>query len=435
MFNRGGDLFSINNSSITPLAERCRPVSISNYIGQEHITGEGKLIYNLIKSGRVFSMILWGDPGTGKTTLARIIAESCEVEYHYLSAVSAGVADVRKVITLGEKNRRAGVQTLLFLDEIHRFNKAQQDAVLGAVESGDIVLIGATTENPSFSVISPLLSRTRVLKLNRLSDDSLKKILQNAIEHDPLLKKRDLGFEDGAKETLILVGNGDARRMLNVLEVACFISGSGSVTADAVEEAFENTMIYYDRKGDRHYDTISAFIKSMRGSDPDAAVYYLSKMILAGEDPEFIARRMIIFASEDIGNAAPNALSMAVTTFTAVKNIGMPESEIILSQCAVFLASSPKSNASYKAIKEAKIVAASDNREVPMHLRNAPSDLMKKTGYGKGYKYPHDYAGSFIDENYLPADLKGTVFYRPTFNGSEKVLKERLEKLWPLRYK
>ncbi len=435
MFNRGGDLFSINNSSITPLAERCRPVSLADYIGQEHITGEGKLVYNLIKDGRVFSMIFWGDPGTGKTTLARIIAESCEIEYHYLSAVSAGVADVRKVITLGEKNRRAGVQTLLFLDEIHRFNKAQQDAVLGAVESGDIVLIGATTENPSFSVISPLLSRARVLKLNRLSDDSLKKILQNAIDHDPLLKKRDFEFEDGVKEALILIGNGDARRMLNVLEVACFISGSGSVTIAAVEEAFENTTIYYDRKGDRHYDTISAFIKSMRGSDPDAAVYYLSKMILAGEDPEFIARRMVIFASEDIGNAAPNALSMAVTTLTAVKNIGMPESEIILSQCAIFLASSPKSNASYKAIKDAKIVAASDNREVPMHLRNAPGDLMKKSGYGKGYKYPHDYEGSFVDENYLPADLKGTVFYRPTFNGSEKVLKERLEKLWPLRYK
>lgn len=435
MFNRGGDLFSANNSSITPLAERCRPVTLNDYIGQEHITGEGKLVRNLIKNGKPFSMILWGDPGTGKTTLARIIAESCEIEYHYLSAVSAGVADVRKVIASGEKNRRAGLQTLLFLDEIHRFNKAQQDAVLGAVESGDIVLIGATTENPSFSVISPLLSRARVLKLNRLSDDSLKKILQNAIDHDPVLKKRDLQFEDGVKEALTLIGNGDARRMLNVLEVASFISGSGSVTADAVEEAFENTMIYYDRKGDRHYDTISAFIKSMRGSDPDGAVYYLSKMILAGEDPEFIARRMVIFASEDIGNAAPNALSMAVTALTAVKNIGMPESEIILSQCVLFLASSPKSNASYKAIKDAKAAAEADNREVPMHLRNAPSELMKKSGYGKGYKYPHDYDGSFVDENYLPADLKGTVFYRPTSNGSEKVLKERLEKLWPLRYK
>jgi len=435
MFNRGGDLFSVNNSSITPLAERCRPVSLNDYIGQEHITGKGKLVHNIIKTGKAFSMILWGDPGTGKTTLAKIIAESCEMEYHYLSAVSAGVADVRKVISSGEKNRRAGFQTLLFLDEIHRFNKAQQDAVLGAVESGDIVLIGATTENPSFSVISPLLSRARVLKLNRLSDDSLKKILLNAIDCDPVLKERDIEFEEGVRETLTQLGNGDARRMLNLLEVACFISGSGPVTADAVKEAFENTMIYYDRKGDRHYDTISAFIKSMRGSDPDAAVYYLSKMILAGEDPEFIARRMVIFASEDIGNAAPNALNMAVTTHTAVKNIGMPESEIILSQCAVFLASSPKSNASYKAIKEAKSAAASDNREIPLHLRNAPTDLMIKSGYGKGYKYPHDYDGSFVDEEYLPPDLIGKVFYRPTSHGSEKVLKERLEKLWPSRYK
>ncbi len=435
MFNRGGDLFPVNNNAITPLAERCRPFSLDDYIGQEHLTGEGKLIRNLVKSGKAFSMILWGDPGTGKTTLAKIIAESCTVEYYYLSAISAGVADVRKVIGEGEKNRRAGLQTLLFLDEIHRFNKAQQDAVLGAVESGDIVLIGATTENPSFSVISPLLSRARVLKLNRLSDQALMKILNNAVENDSLLKERDIKFEDGVMETLTLLGNGDARRMLNVLEVSCFISGSGPVTADAVAEAFENTMIYYDRKGDRHYDTISAFIKSMRGSDPDAAVYYLSKMILAGEDPEFIARRMVIFASEDIGNAVPNALSLAVTTFTAVKNIGMPESEIILSQCAIFLASSPKSNASYKAIKEAKALAASDNREIPMHLRNAPTNLMKNSGYGKGYKYPHDYEGSFVPEEYLPSDLQGRVFYRPTEHGGEKALKERLEKLWPLKYK
>lgn len=434
MFNRGGDLFSVNNNAITPLAERCRPVSLEDYIGQEHLTGSGKIIEKIVKSGKAFSMILWGDPGTGKTTLAKIIAESCSMEYYYLSAISAGVADVRKVIAEGEKNRRGGLQTLLFLDEIHRFNKAQQDAVLGAVEAGDIVLIGATTENPSFSVISPLLSRARVLKLNRLSDESLIKILDNALEKDPLLKERDIKFEEGVKNTLTLIGNGDARRMLNVLEVSCFISGSGPVTAEAVAEAFENTMIYYDRKGDRHYDTISAFIKSMRGSDPDAAVYYLSKMILAGEDPEFIARRMVIFASEDIGNAVPNALMMAVSTLTAVKNIGMPESEIILSQCVIFLASSPKSNASYKAIKDAKALAASDNREIPMHLRNAPTSLMKKSGYGKGYRYPHDYEGSFVQEDYLPDELKGKVFYRPTDHGSEKALKERLEKLWPARY-
>ena len=435
MTDRNLSLFRGQSEKITPLAERCRPGFIDGFIGQEHLTAKGKIITNAITSGKVFSMILWGDPGTGKTTLARIIAESCSMEYHYLSAVSSGVSDVRKVITSGEKNRQMGRQTLLFLDEIHRFNKAQQDAVLGAVESGDIVLIGATTENPSFSVISPLLSRSRVLKLNRLSNDSLAKILDNAIASDSILKEGNINFEDGVKENLVLLGNGDARRMLNILEVSFILSGSGIITDSALKEAFENTVLYYDRKGDRHYDTISAFIKSLRGSDPDAAVYYMARMILAGEDPEFIARRMVILASEDIGNASPAALNLAVSTMMAVKNIGMPESEIILSQCAVFLASAPKSNASYMAIAKAKKAAQSGDFEIPLHLRNAPTGLMKKMNYGKDYMYPHDYNENFISETYLPDEIKNSRFYQPSENGSEKSIKERLMRLWPEKFK
>ncbi len=435
MVDRTPGLFRNAGERITPLAERCRPMSLDDYRGQEHLTGKGKIISRMIESGRVFSLILWGDPGTGKTTLARIIAESCSMEYHYLSAVSSGVSDVRKVIKEGERNKSMGRQTLLFLDEIHRFNKAQQDAVLGAVEAGDIVLIGATTENPSFSVISPLLSRTRVLKLNRLSDESLMNILDSAVETDIVLRGGNISFQDGVKENLTLLGNGDARRMLNVLEVAFSLSEDGCITQTDVEEAFRNTMIYYDRKGDRHYDTISAFIKSVRGSDPDAAVYYLAKMILAGEDPEFIARRLVILASEDIGNAVPQALNMAVSTLMAVKNIGMPESEIILAQCTTFLASSPKSNASYMAVNEAKSAAVSDNLEVPMHIRNAPTKLMKNMGYHKGYKYPHDFEGNFVKEEYLPPEYSGRLFYRATRNGSENSIRERLERLWPERYR
>ncbi len=435
MVDKNLSLFRTDEEKITPLAERCRPQNIDQYIGQEHLTSKGKIIRTAIDSGKAFSMILWGDPGTGKTTLAKIIAESCGMEYHYLSAVSAGVADVRKVISIGEKNRRMGSQTLLFLDEIHRFNKAQQDAVLGAVESGDIVLIGATTENPSFSVISPLLSRARVMKLNRLSEQSLEIILDNAINSDHLLKAGNLRFEDGVKGNLVLLGNGDARRMLNVLEVSFMLSPGGLITESAVKEAIESTVLYYDRKGDRHYDTISAFIKSLRGSDPDAALYYMARMILAGEDPEFIARRMLILASEDIGNASPAALNLAVSTLMAVKNIGMPESEIILSQCAVFLASAPKSNASYMAIKAAKEAAMSGDYEIPLHMRNAPTGLMKKMNYGRDYKYPHDYPHSFVDDTYLPEDIKGSVFYKPTDNGSEKSIKERLMALWPERFR
>jgi putative ATPase len=434
MVGREPSLFS-QGESITPLAERCRPASIDDYIGQEHITGKGRIIRSAIDSGKAFSMILWGDPGTGKTTLAGIIAEACGMECHYQSAVSSGVADVRKVIAEGERNRRAGRQTLLFLDEIHRFNKAQQDAVLGAVESGDMVLIGATTENPSFSVLSPLLSRARVIKLKKLNDDDLARILENALKNDRILKDGNIRFEDGVKENLVKLGNGDARRMLNVLEVSFMLSGDGLITAERVKEAFENTMIYYDRKGDRHYDTISAFIKSMRGSDPDAAVYYLAKMILAGEDPEFIARRMVILASEDIGNASPAALNLAVSTMMAVKNIGMPESEIILSQCAVFLASAPKSNASYMAINQAKGAAQSGAYDIPLHIRNAPTSLMKSMGYHKGYRYPHDYEENFVKEDYLPEEIKSSRFYNPTENGGEKAIRDRLLRLWPERFK
>ncbi|HPS58486.1 MAG TPA: replication-associated recombination protein A [Spirochaetota bacterium] len=428
-------LFRGKEEQVTPLAERCRPSTLEEYVGQEHLTAKGRIIHAAVNGSRAFSMILWGDPGTGKTTLAKIIAEGCGMEYHYLSAVSSGVADVRKVIASGERNRTMGRQTLLFLDEIHRFNKAQQDAVLGAVESGDIVLIGATTENPSFSVISPLLSRARVLKLNRLSDENLRSILDKALATDRILEEGNIKLDEGVAENLVQLGNGDARRMLNVLEVAFMLSPEGFVTAKELKDAFENTMIYYDRKGDRHYDTISAFIKSLRGSDPDAALYYMSKMILAGEDPEFIARRMVILASEDIGNASPNALQLAVSTMTAVQSIGMPESELVLAQCAIFLAAAPKSNALCMAISAAKNAALSGDYEIPMHIRNAPTGLMKRMGYGKDYRYPHNYEGNFVDETYLPKELEKLKFYSPTDNGSEKAIKERLMKLWPERFR
>jgi putative ATPase len=417
-----------------PLPERCRPKNFEEFIGQRHILGKGKLLTRMLEEGRPFSMILWGDPGTGKTTLARLLARHFDLEAHFLSAVSAGVGDVRKVIEKGKKNREEGKQTLLFLDEIHRFNKAQQDAVLGAVEAGDIVLVGATTENPSFSVISPLLSRSRVLRFNRLEREDMDPIIDRALAEDDMFPA-DLVLEKDARDLLVENAGGDGRRVLNLLEAAFRISGESRIGSDNVAEAVKNSLIYYDRAGDRHYDTISAFIKSMRGSDPDAAVYYLARMVLAGEDPVFIARRMVIFASEDIGNAAPGALNLAVSCLTAVKNIGMPESDIILSQCAVFLASAPKSNASYLAIREAENRARDNLPEIPLHIRNAPTRLMKEMGYGREYRYPHDQPGHFVPgEEYLPGELRGEVFYRPTDQGSEKAVAERLEKLWPGRY-
>lgn len=418
---------------LIPLAERCRPKTLEEFVGQGHLLGEGRVIRAILEKKVAFSAILWGEPGSGKTTLAKLIASYCGMESFFLSAISSGVTDVRKVIEKGRANKSRDVQTLLFIDEIHRFNKAQQDAVLGAVETGEVVLIGATTENPSFQVIAPLLSRARVLRLYPLSETDLLSILNNVISHDSVLSGR-IRIDSDIKDKMVSLAQGDARRMLNILETSFFLSSDGAITDDNLKEAVNNTVIYYDRAGDKHYDTISAFIKSLRGSDPNAAVYYLARMLMAGEDPEFIARRMVVFASEDIGNASPNALTIATSAFLAVKNIGMPEAEIILSHCATFLASSPKSNASYLAIKKAKEVAKDFVVAIPMYLRNAPTRMMEKMGYAKGYKYPHDYEGHFVDEVYLPKSVSDHIFYEPSNEGSEKSIKNRLCQLWPGKY-
>ena len=418
---------------LIPLAERCRPKTLEEFVGQGHLLGEGRVIRTILEKKMAFSAILWGEPGSGKTTLAKLIASYCDMDSFFLSAISSGVTDVRKVIEKGRVNKSRDVQTLLFIDEIHRFNKAQQDAVLGAVETGEVVLIGATTENPSFQVIAPLLSRARVLRLYPLSETELMSILNNVIVHDRVLSGR-IKLNSDIKDKMVSLAQGDARRMLNILETSFFLSSDGAITDDNLKEAVNNTVIYYDRAGDKHYDTISAFVKSLRGSDPNAAVYYLARMLMAGEDPEFIARRMVVFASEDIGNASPNALTIATSAFLAVKNIGMPEAEIILSHCATFLASSPKSNASYLAIKRAKEVAKDFVDAIPMYLRNAPTRMMEKMGYAKGYKYPHDYEGHFVDEVYLPRSVSGRIFYEPSNEGSEKSIKNRLCQLWPGKY-
>lgn len=418
---------------LIPLAERCRPKTLEEFVGQGHLLGEGRVIRAILEKKVAFSAILWGEPGSGKTTLAKLIASYCGMESFFLSAISSGVTDVRKVIEKGRANKSRDVQTLLFIDEIHRFNKAQQDAVLGAVETGEVVLIGATTENPSFQVIAPLLSRARVLRLYPLSETDLLSILNNVISHDSVLSGR-IRIDSDIKDKMVSLAQGDARRMLNILETSFFLSSDGAITDDNLKEAVNNTVIYYDRAGDKHYDTISAFIKSLRGSDPNAAVYYLARMLMAGEDPEFIARRMVVFASEDIGNASPNALTIATSAFLAVKNIGMPEAEIILSHCATFLASSPKSNASYLAIKKAKEVAKDFVVAIPMYLRNAPTRMMEKMGYAKGYKYPHDYEGHFVDEVYLPKSVSDHIYYEPSNEGSEKSIKNRLCQLWPGKY-
>jgi putative ATPase len=417
-----------------PLAERVRPSTLDQFIGQQHLLSEGKPLRLMVEKDDVRSFILWGPPGIGKTTLAQIIANQTRSEFYALNAVSSGVKDVREVIARAEEFRTEGKKTILFIDEIHRFNKAQQDALLFSVEKGIITLIGATTENPSFEVISPLLSRMRVFVMEPLGKSELKKILDQALGEDEIITAQEVAIED--EEYLLLLSGGDARKLLNGLEISYQLAGPNAegkriITKGNLEEAFQRRYSLYDKKGEQHYDIISAFIKSMRGSDPDGAVYWLARMLEGGEDPKFIARRMIILASEDIGNADPAALMVATDGFTAIDYVGMPEARIILSNVATYLAGAPKSNASYVAIDAAFAdVRRFPNLPVPLHLRNAPTKLMKELHYGAEYKYSHDYQNNFTAQQYLPDQLKNSVYYRPTENGREKQIKERLEFLW-----
>lgn len=421
-----------NIQSRSPLAERLRPLKIGDFYGHEKYLAKGKLLRQLIDKNEIISLIFWGPPGSGKTTLAKIIARSGNAKYYQISAVDSGVKELREIIKVGESNKNNGISTLLFIDEIHRFNKAQQDALLGCVEQGVLTLIGATTENPSFEVISPLLSRIKVIKLEPLTKNDIKSILSNAVKNDEYLKPLNLRIESDAEETLIRSSGGDARRLLNTLEISSRLVGQNSIiTNDIINQALLSNHHVYDKKGDVHYDTVSAFIKSIRGSDPDAAVYWLARMLESGEDPKFIARRMIILASEDIGNADPFALVLADSTFTAIDKIGMPEARIVLSQAATYLASTHKSNAAYLAINKAiNVVKEGGSYPVPLHLRNAPTKLMKDEGYSDGYLYPHNYPGHFSDQDYLPPELSNTRFYEPTKEGREKKFFERLSSLW-----
>lgn len=420
-----------------PLAERLRPDSLDGYIGQEHLLGRDAVLRRAIESERIPSMIFWGPPGVGKTTLAFIISKQVKRQFYVLSAVSSGVKDVREVY---EKARMAAQPPILFIDEIHRFSKAQQDSLLGAVERGLVTLIGATTENPSFEVISPLLSRCQVYILKSLEKDDLRKLLRNAVS--VLEKDYDKKIELKEDEALLRISGGDARKLLNAVElVVTMLDEAGKDTDkliidnDSTTRYIQSNLVKYDRLGEMHYDIISAFIKSMRGSDPNAAVYYLARMIEAGEDPLFIARRMLILASEDIGNANPNALLLANTCFDAVNKIGWPESRIILSQTATYLASSPKSNAAVVAIDKAQaIVRETGNLSVPLHLRNAPTKLMKDIGYHDGYKYAHDYPGNFVEQEFLPDEISGTRIYEPQDNPREREIRASLHNKWKDRY-
>ena len=414
-----------------------RPESIQEMVGQEHLIGPQGLVTKTLEAGGVHSMIFWGPPGTGKTTLSRLIAGRAGARFIQINAISSGVRELRDIVADARDALYSGRKTVLFIDEIHRFNKAQQAALLKSVEEGVLVLIGATTENPSFEVISPLLSRCQVYVLDPLSAQDLELILEKAFSEEKLLEDADISTE--ARGELIALCGGDARVMLNALEIASSLVRSkklSRIDTDLVREIFQKTGLLYDRAGEEHYNTISAFIKSVRGSDPDAAVYYLARMLEAGEDPKFIARRLVILASEDIGNAEPYALTLATDCFTAVNYVGMPESRIILSQVTTYLASCPKSNAAYRAIKKAESdVRKNPGLQIPLHLRNAPTKLMKDLGYKKGYKYAHDYEDHFVEDDFLPQEIKDSVYYEPTDKGREANLKKYLEARWKKRKK
>lgn len=420
-----------------PLAERLRPQTIDEYIGQSHLVGEDGVFRKFLSTGNTPSFILWGPPGVGKTTLARLVANHLNRPFYTLSAVTAGVKEVREVIESARKqslfNQRSA---FLFIDEIHRFNKSQQDSLLGAVEQGVITLIGATTENPSFEVISPLLSRCQVYILRSMNDDELSTLLHRAISTDEELKTRNIRVEQ--TEALFRFSGGDARKLLNIIDiVAGATDGDITINDDVITQALQQNIALYDKNGEQHYDVISAFIKSVRGSDPNAAIYYLARMLAGGEEPRFIARRLVILASEDIGLANPNALLLANACFDTVHKIGMPEARITLAETTIYLATSPKSNSAYAAINEALKLVSRDttNRPVPLHLRNAPTKLMSEAGYGKEYKYAHDYEGSFTRQEFLPESLSGTTFYHPhKDNTTEVKIAERIAAWWGDKY-